>query len=102
MAPELIWKYMGQEKFCLKFSGDNFQKLDILKALFWNMVRTYPNVSIYSRAPEIVTPDKVAEVSVTMLNMKGLVIYPIHLTTAVKFTIVPDLHQMDIGLHHHK
>ena len=33
-----------------------------------------------------------------MLNMKGWVIYLIHLTTAVKFTIVPDLHQTDIGL----
>ena len=31
--------------------------------------------------------------------MKGLAIYLIRLTTAVKFTIVPDLHQMDIGLH---
>ena len=28
-----------------------------------------------------------------MLNMKGWVIYLINLTTDVKFTIVPDLHQ---------
>ena len=47
-------------------------------------------------------PYQVAEVSVTMLNMKGWVIYLIHLTTAFKFTIVPDLHQTDIGLYHHK
>ena len=33
-----------------------------------------------------------------MLNMKGWVIYLTHLTTAVKFTIVPDLHQIDIQL----
>ena len=51
---------------------------------------------------EIVTPYKVAEVSVTMLNMKSLVIYLIHITTAVKSPIVPDLHQTDIGLHYHK
>ena len=51
---------------------------------------------------QIVTPYKVAEVSITMLNMKGFVIYLIHITTAVKFTIVPDLRQTDVGIHHHK
>ena len=51
---------------------------------------------------QIVTPYRVAEVSVTMLNMKGFVIRLIHLIPAVKFTVVPDFHQTDIGLHHHK
>ena len=45
----------------------------------------------------IVTPVKVAEVSVIMLNMKVWLIYMIHLTTAVKFIIAPDLHQTNIG-----
>ena len=50
----------------------------------------------------MVTPYKVAEVSVTVRNVKSLVIYLIHLTIAVKFIIVPDLHQTDVGLHKDK
>ena len=34
--------------------------------------------------------------------MKGWVIFLIHLSTAVNFIIVPDLHQMNTGLYHHK
>ena len=40
-------------------------------------------------------------ISVTMLT-KGCVILLIHLMAAANLIIVPDLHQMNAGLYHHK
>ena len=45
---------------------------------------------------------RVVEVSATMLTMRGCVIFLFHLTTAVNLIIVPDLHQMNAGMYHHK
>ena len=50
----------------------------------------------------MVIPCRVVEGSVTMLTMKGWVIFLIHLRTAVNLIIVPDLHQMNAGLYQHK
>ena len=51
VAPERIWRYLGQKKFCHKLGWDSIQKQNILKALFQNMVGTCPLVPICSGAP---------------------------------------------------
>ena len=44
-------------------------------------------------------PCRLVEVSVTLLSMKGWVMFLIRLTTAVNLIIVPDLHRMNARLY---